>query len=226
MAKSAHTEPKTINKKSRRLAGGKRTIDQKEQDLAIVSAMLFAGKTHHEIAEHLCKLHEDTAWITRSNVSRDADLLLRRWRELSTCDMADAKGKELAKLDAIERKAWEFIDAVGGKTTTLYNVRRLKADRAKGTAAGHGGKKETMSVGHWLHMIRWAAERRAKLLGLDAPLKIDTGEGEGIIGAAGASFSMVQLNINVGSDKTLDDLRAAQVQELPIDEDDETAPDA
>ncbi len=128
MAKSAHTEPKRLNKNSRKLAGAKaRTIDQKEQDLAIVSQMLFVGRTHQEIADQLCALHRDPAWITRSNISRDADLLLRRWRELSTSDIAEAKGRELARLDAIERRAWERIEALadGSKTTSIFNTRKL-----------------------------------------------------------------------------------------------------
>lgn len=224
MAKSAETEPKTINKRSRLLARGKRTIDQKEQDLAIVSAMLFQGRTHQEIADHLCELHHDEGWITRSNVSRDADLLLRRWRELSTGDIADAKGRELAKLDAIERKAWEFIDGAAGKTTTLYNVRKLKADAKKGLTSGHGGKKETMQVGHWLHMVRWAAERRAKLLGLDAPLKIE-GTGEGLAGMLGGA-GLVQVNINVGTPKQQNELINFPVLDLPVNEDDDLDPDA
>lgn len=220
MGKSADTEPKTLSPRSRRLVGGGRTIDQKEQDLAVLSQLLAAGRTHQEIADHLCELRKDPAWITRSNVTRDADLLLRRWRALSTNEISEWKGRELAKLDAIERRAWEVIDRVEGKTTTLYNVRKIKADKGKNLQSGHGGKKETTNVGHWLHMIRWTCERRAKILGIDAPLKIEGGEGGGIGGLVG-SAGMVQLNINVGTLKSAADLSAFEIRDLPTIEDEE-----
>lgn len=81
--------------------------------------------------------------VAPSTVSKDATRLRAEWRQLRDRDRDAWIETELAKLDAAEAEAWRFV-AEGGRPR-LFGLDRVLA----------------------------VMDRRARLLGLDAPTKID-----------------------------------------------------
>ena len=85
--------------------------------------------------------------MTQQMVSYDLQVVRQRWRDSGLRDLDEAKTIELAKIDALEREYWDAW-------------RASKRPPATGTPA-------------YLTGVQWCIDRRIKLLGLDAPDRVD-----------------------------------------------------
>lgn len=226
MAKRAETDLKPLHKGTRKLAGAKgRTIDQKEADLATVADLLTKGWTHHNIAVELCRIHGDEKYISRSSVTEDANLLLRRWRQYSALTMDEMKGEHLARLQKLEAYAWERLETLmtgGASKTTSKVMERHDGIRRRGevkpprvvSKAETKGNADTTAT--WVRTIQWCSEQRAKILGLYAPLRLAAGGG-GDGGHMDTGGAAVTLTLNISSEKTLQELTAFPILEAEVE---------
>jgi transcriptional regulator with XRE-family HTH domain len=138
----------------------------------------LAGQTQEAIAERL--------GVSQATVSRDLQTLHQQWIEDAAIDFSTAKARELARIDRLEREYWAgYLRSMQPlETQTKRAVETVKA--AKDTAqtgvmeVPGGGRKEAIirtvdQVGdpRWLKGIEWCIERRCKILGVDAPQRID-----------------------------------------------------
>lgn len=64
-----------------------------------IAELYCKGKTQHEIAQEL--------GISQGSVSLDLGKIRAQWREATLEDFTDRLSRELARLDAVERAAWE-----------------------------------------------------------------------------------------------------------------------
>lgn len=138
---------------------------------ARVASFKIQGKSLREMADLLEKdgyvnPRTGKAWSLHI-LSEDVQLLEARWRESSMADIAVAKAAELAKLDEIEREAWGAWHRSYGKRQATSTERRTG-----GKAPGDKARVTTEEVSgdpRFLAIVLDCQQRRAKMLGLDAP---------------------------------------------------------
>jgi len=153
-----------------------RTKAEREAQLVRLAELYRKGATQQAMAREL--------GLARSTVQLDLKKLHAEWRKRRFDDMDDAKVRELEKVDLIERTAWdewersrepaersvterqtvELPDGAGGKTP---------AERVKAQLTQEG----RLGDPRYLERIAWCIDKRCKVLGLDAPEKINV-EGE------------------------------------------------
>jgi hypothetical protein len=138
------------------MAANKRTKLERERDLQKISQEYLRGKTQQEMAQLF--------GVSQAQVSYDLKVLKRRWFKASLLNMAEAKARELAKIDALERKyaeAWE------------RSLKDKETKTAEKTTAGPAGRTRAVSRQEerdgnpaFLAGIQWCIEQRCKILGL------------------------------------------------------------
>lgn len=173
---------------SKRQRGGrpkmyKRTKDQRESDLAFCSNLFLRGYTYREISENL---NEENArrgvgyTITKQMVYWDMQQLLIEWKRERMENIDDYVTQELRKLDKMEVELWEAWER--SKTGKLREKNRQNAKPRKvledGDNPEYYGYEETTtetSAGNprFLDLLLNVQQRRAKMLGFDAPIKVD-----------------------------------------------------
>lgn len=173
---------------SKRQRGGrpkmcKRTKDQREFDLVFCSNLFLRGYTYREISE---RLNEENArrgvgyTITKQMVYWDMQQLLIEWKRERMENIDDYVTQELRKLDKMEVELWKAWER--SKTGKLREKNRQNAKPRKvledGDNPEYYGYEETTtetSAGNprFLDLLLNVQQRRAKMLGFDAPIKVD-----------------------------------------------------
>jgi predicted transcriptional regulator len=131
----------------------KRNDDQIKVDRQKIAALLVRGWSQKQIADELS--------MTQAMVCRDVKALRAEWIEETKIDMSEALATELARIDNIEREAWEAWEEskkpakVESQSVTEGQAQKVSVRRQHRT-----GDKRYMDI------IMWCAEHRAKLLGL------------------------------------------------------------
>jgi len=77
---------------------GRRKKTEILNDRVTIAEMYLAGHTQMEIAMHL--------HLSQSTISRDITIIHKEWQESTLLDFNDAKARELARIDKLEREAW------------------------------------------------------------------------------------------------------------------------
>lgn len=126
-----------------------------------VARLYLLGKTQHEIA--------DTVGCSQKTVSNDLAVLRDRWRESALVDVNEAKQRELAKIDLLERTYWQAWE------DSLEQIERTTAKRVQ---AKFGERTETarhveqrLGDPRYLQGVQWCIERRIAILGANAPVE-------------------------------------------------------
>ena len=151
--------------------------------LAFCSTLFLRGSPSHEISE---RLNEDTArrgvgyTITKQMVYWDMQQLLIEWKRERMENIDDYVTQELRKLDKMEVELWEAWER--SKTGKLREKNRQNAKPRKvledSDNPEYYGYEETTtetSTGNprFLDLLLNVQQRRAKMLGFDAPVKIE-----------------------------------------------------
>lgn len=171
--------------KNRKPAGyNKRTEEQRAYDIAFCSRLFLRGYTYKEITE---AVNADIAargcnyTLSLSIVYYDLQQTLIEWKRERLETIDDYVTQELRKLDAMEQQAWEAWEASKqGRQKVKERTNRgrpIKAD-AEDTEPAYYGYDETAtetSAGNprFLDLLLNIQQRRAKMLGFDAPVKIE-----------------------------------------------------
>lgn len=165
------------------MASNKRPPAEKEKMLIRISELYIRGFSQYKIADTLTE--EMDRRITRAMVKRDLDKLRTLWMESAIRNFDEAKAEQLAKLDAIESQAWEQWEK------SCRQFKKTKIETSKGTKGEIKQAIETYEREgdpRYLQIILSAIDKRNKLLGLDAPLKVastnkdgDDSENNGVI---------------------------------------------
>ena len=145
-------------------SGPKRSKIQREADLERISSLYLRGWRQVDIAAEV--------GVAQSQIAYDLKTIQSRWRKQTAINLDEAKNKELARIDTLEREYWDAWE-------------RSKGERVKGRQkqSETGGKKKVewatvekeQLIGNpaYLSGVEKCIEMRCKLLGIYAPTKVD-----------------------------------------------------
>lgn len=144
---------------------------------------LIASLYHEGIREQsaLAEALEDRykVNVNRSTVSRDLKFLREQWKQEARQDFEDARANALAEIEylkAVNYEAWrrslEKRTIESGKTVQTGDDPN-KPDRTEASIR----EEQMLGDPRFLAGVQWCIDRRIKLLGFDAPQKIEHGGG-------------------------------------------------
>ncbi len=140
----------------------KRSDTQRIKDQKAVADLRLRGMSQQAISEKL--------GISQPTVSRDLKLVHQQWQDSAKEDIGTIVARELAKLDFMETELWnEWM------RSKLDSQKKVVEERP--TAKGGTGKIARIETAgqtgdaRYINALLGIQDRRAKLLGIDAPTK-------------------------------------------------------
>jgi len=152
----------------------KRTPFQHENDINFCMSLYLKGYTMDIIAKKLNKRNEEEGrgyTITSPMVYYDIKRMLMKWKRENLDSIEVYLLKELKKLDAIEVEAWEAWEMSKKEKTRKKMQPAMDGDNALDCVELI--EETTAGDPRYLDLLLSVQQRRAKLLGLDAPTRID-----------------------------------------------------
>jgi len=148
------------------MSGKRRSKSQLIRDRRRIADMYLQGKTQADIAEEV--------GIDQSTVSRDIAALQGAWRESALIDIDEAKARELAKVDRLEREYWDAWERSCEDVVTVRAMGKqpAKGEKGKPDRVTRITKKQDGDPA-FLRGVQWCIERRCKIIGVDAPTKTE-----------------------------------------------------
>lgn len=148
------------------MAAPKRTAFERENDYERITGYYLKGWRQVDIAEEL--------GLSQQQISIDLRTIQKRWRENTTLDLDEAKSKELARLDELEREYWQAWESSKGERTKSRQESTGRVDpKTKKPVADKAMMEKEQRDGNpaFLAGVLSCIDRRCKLLGIDAPEK-------------------------------------------------------
>jgi hypothetical protein len=145
------------------MAAPKRSVIQIERDRVEIARLYLQGVIQVDIAARL--------GMTRQMVGYDLKAIRAKWLESSLVNFNERVAIELAKIDNLEVEYWQAWQRSlqVKESSTAKVVSEAESERNEVST-----KQEQMTGNEsFLAGIRWCIDRRLKLFGLDAPVKID-----------------------------------------------------
>jgi hypothetical protein len=120
--------------------------------------------------------------LSRQQITEDIAQIRRRFVEITAYNLDELKGAQLAKIDALEAKAWDALEASGQPTVKTTNViagadkRGVPYYDKNGDLAPVLVKQTNQSTQNvpdplWAKVILDCVKQRCELFGLEAPKK-------------------------------------------------------
>lgn len=150
--------------------GKRRSSGQLARDRRRIADLYLQGWIQVDIAAEV--------GMSQSTVSRDIKALHGAWLASALLDFNEAKARELAKIDRLEREYWDAWQRskLDAETETV---------KGKGTGDTPEHKEKTMQRkgqtgdASFLKGVQWCIEQRCKILGVEAPTHLKhSGEGD------------------------------------------------
>lgn len=173
-----------MKKRKKPLGYNKRSEEQRIYDLQFCADLFLRGYSYREIAN---ALNQDLSargmgyTITFQMVYYDLQQCLIEWKRERLDTIDEYVTQELRKLDKMEQQAWGAWEvSKTGKQRTKEKTNRgrpIKTDATDGDPEYYGYDETTVetSAGNprFLDLLLNIQQRRAKMLGFDAPIKVD-----------------------------------------------------
>jgi len=140
----------------------RRSKSEIARDRRRIADLYLQGRTQTSIGEEI--------GVHQSAVSRDLKALQAAWLKSALIDLNDAKARELAKVDRLEREYWtgwerSYEDAEIVKQKGKPGAGGIATESIEKTSKGQAGDPR------FLAGIQWCIERRCKIIGIDAPIQ-------------------------------------------------------
>jgi hypothetical protein len=139
-----------------------RSPDQIRKDRVEIASLYLHGWTQAQIGAKL--------GLSRQQIGYDLDAIRQEWLHSTLIDFNAKKAEELARIDHLEREYWAAWEASKKErqTTTTEQSRDAVGEKFK------AGLRKTEQTGdpRYLEGVRWCINKRAEILGLNAPQKI------------------------------------------------------
>ncbi len=147
------------------MAAPKRTPIQIEHDRVEIARRYLHGETQAAIGRVL--------GMTQQMVCYDLKAIQAQWRRAAIRDFDEAKGQELAKIDELERTYWEAW-AQSKEEKQTKSAAKEQGEGKNGTVKTKTGLRTEGRDGNpvFLAGVMACIDRRCKLLGVDAPVKL------------------------------------------------------
>jgi hypothetical protein len=128
--------------------------------------------------------------LSHATVSRDLALLQKEWQTARLYDMNEAKNKELARIDVLERTYWD-----GWERSKLDAEAETEAISSPGNTVLLHSSRGQNGDPRFLQGIMTCIERRCSILGIDAPKRADlTSGGEKMSWAKFVNARVIVMN--------------------------------
>jgi len=156
-----------------------RTEEEKERDLPVIANLYARGWNMHQIADFVRdNLYPDRGAVTIRMVSKDIESIRKAWTESALIDFNEARGVEIAKLNALETAYW-----VAWEESRLPNEIDIESEDEEEiatrtgevvpTKSKHKSKEKRTREGNFLFLqgVERCVINRCKILGLFEPEK-------------------------------------------------------
>lgn len=160
-----------------------------ERDKQFITELYLKGHSCRSIALQLCKHVGNEKYLTYRTVSNDINKLLSEWEKDRIDDIHKQKVIELEKINKLERTYWMAWE----KSIEDYEKKAKKVKGPLGKDRNGNPLNPTEQEMQTTNMINFGnpsylagiercIERRCKILGIDAPQKVDiTSKGKGFL---------------------------------------------
>lgn len=155
----------------------KRTPFEREADLLEIAKLYLAHKSHEQIAAQLSAMRPYQ--LSRAQISYDIRTLVTRWRAESVRTIDDQKAEELKRINAVEATAWESWAKSQSPSSVKRQNRTLDKNGVPGTGHMTIEQQDRDGDSRFLSLVMQCSERRCRLLGIEAPQKINLGGPDG-----------------------------------------------
>jgi hypothetical protein len=156
------------------MAAKKRTRGEREADMVNISQLYIQGWSHQAITNKLNAERHYT--LTRSQISHDIQCILDRWRKAYLVDVNEAQIRELARLDELENQYWQAWERSQHDAIITQEI-DIKDELSGGQSYTRKkrvlNKEKQTGQDSYLLGIQRCIELRCKILGLDAPAKVE-----------------------------------------------------
>ena len=141
--------------------GKRRSTAQRARDRRKIADLYLQGWLQADIAGFL--------GVSPSTISNDLKALQGAWLQSTLMDFDEAKARELAKVDRLEREYWEAWIHSCEDAETIRQEGNPKKDpsRVIKTSKGQAGDPR------FLQGVQWCIDKRCKIIGIDAPQKVE-----------------------------------------------------
>ena len=157
--------------------GGKRTVEQREADKRFCAELFVKGYAYRVIAGRLNEYNHENGLeysVTYKTVFMDIQQVLAEWKKERFKDIDNYMQLELKKLDKMEVELWQaWENSKGSKRKTKIKNGTIKNGIATGGELAERTLETTDGDPRYLDLLLKVQERRAKLLGYNAPVKVD-----------------------------------------------------
>lgn len=164
-------------KANKRMRCGKRTVEQKEVDKTFCVNLFVKGYTYRQIADRLNTANKEKGLeytLTFKTVFNDINEVLAEWKKERFSDIESYIQLELKKLDKMEVELWEAWEkSKKEKRKTTINGGVIDDNRIRGGVLDKRQIEDNNGNPRYLDLLLKVQERRAKLLGYNAPIKVD-----------------------------------------------------
>lgn len=151
---------------------GNKTAEQWERRER-VSRLYLRGLSQERIASEV--------GASQATVSRDLTAVQAAWQQSALVDIDEARARELARIDELERTYWAEYEA-SKEERVITSTERTEGKLQQSKAAVR--KEQRQGDPRYLSGVQWCIERRCAILGIDAPKRQEvTGAGGGAIQA-------------------------------------------
>lgn len=146
--------------------GPKREKIERERDLIDVARLYLEGWTQQAIADYISeKYYLDINPLTQQQIGYDIKILIKRWQKSQSLNIDEAKGRELARIDKLEREYWQAWqrsceDAETVRQEGKPKTKDDKPDKVVHTRKGQAGDPR------FLQGIERCIAMRIKILGI------------------------------------------------------------
>ena len=149
------------------MAAPKRTDFERENDYRRITDLYLQGKSQADIAAII--------GVARQQVGYDLAIIRKRWRNDTTINLDEAKQKELARLDTLERTYWDAWERTLEEKVKTRTEQSTSGKTDNGVKVAKATVEKEILLGNpaYLAGVMSCIDRRCKLLGLDAPSKTE-----------------------------------------------------
>lgn len=113
--------------------------------------------------------------VDQATISRDLKALQKAWQQSALVDIDEAKSRELARIDELERTYWTEWEASKEEreTTTTKAVQgAVGGDKLPKRQEATIRKEKRLGDPAYLKGVQWCIEKRSAIMGFDAPTKL------------------------------------------------------
>jgi len=144
----------------------------------------------------------DELQIRQATISSDLKTVERSWRESAIRDFDAAREQELQRIGMIERNAWDgWKRSCQPLQSATVDGQAADSQKAKRTVKNQSGQAR------FLEVVIQCIEKRTKLLGLDAPVKVTptTADGQPLSKEERRAHIEAIMREHFGTEAVLDD---------------------